>query len=78
MSTRTAVVVGGNRTPFVKAGGRYASASAQDLLTALRRGDEVQIAGMSVRVERVEDQRILEVLISSNGPLPGAVTRGEG
>ena len=34
MSTRTAVVVGGNRTPFVKAGGRYASASAQDLLTA--------------------------------------------
>lgn len=32
--TRTAVVVGGNRTPFVKAGGKYASASAQDLLTA--------------------------------------------
>ena len=32
--TRTAVVVGGNRTPFVKAGGKYAEASAQDLLTA--------------------------------------------
>ena len=42
------------------------------------RGDEVEIAGMSVKVERVEDQRILEVLISSNGPLPGAATRGEG
>lgn len=34
MTSRTAVVVGGNRTPFVKAGGRYADASAQDLLTA--------------------------------------------
>lgn len=32
--TRNAVVVGGNRTPFVKAGGKYAEASAQDLLTA--------------------------------------------
>ena len=34
MTTRTAVVVGGNRTPFVKAGGAFASASSQDLLTA--------------------------------------------
>lgn len=34
MTSRTAVVVGGNRIPFVKAGGRYADASAQDLLTA--------------------------------------------
>lgn len=34
MISRNAVVVGGNRTPFVKAGGRYAAASAQDLLTA--------------------------------------------
>lgn len=34
MTTRTAVVVGGNRTPFVKAGGAYAMASAQDLLIA--------------------------------------------
>jgi len=34
MSFGTAVVVGGNRTPFVKAGGKYASASAQDLFTA--------------------------------------------
>ncbi|TRY18773.1 acetyl-CoA C-acetyltransferase [Tessaracoccus rhinocerotis] len=34
METRNAVVVGGNRTPFTKAGGKYAAASAQDLLTA--------------------------------------------
>ncbi len=34
MTSRTAVVVGGNRTPFVKAGGRFADASAQDLLTS--------------------------------------------
>lgn len=32
--SRTAVVVGGNRTPFVKAGTSFANASAQDLLTA--------------------------------------------
>lgn len=32
--TRTAVVVGGNRTPFAKAGGAYATASNSDLLTA--------------------------------------------
>lgn len=31
---KQAVIVGGNRTPFVKAGGAYAAASAQDLLTA--------------------------------------------
>ena len=34
MTKRQAVIVGGNRTPFVKAGGAYAQASAQDLLTA--------------------------------------------
>ncbi|MGC3994284.1 MAG: acetyl-CoA C-acetyltransferase [Propionicimonas sp.] len=31
---RSAVIVGGNRTPFAKAGGAYASASNADLLTA--------------------------------------------
>jgi len=31
---RTPVIVGGNRTPFVKAGGAFASASNSDLLTA--------------------------------------------
>ncbi|MFT3875432.1 MAG: acetyl-CoA C-acetyltransferase [Propioniciclava sp.] len=34
MTLRQAVIVGGNRTPFVKAGGAYAQASSQDLLTA--------------------------------------------
>lgn len=34
MSERTAVIVGGNRTPFAKIGGPYAAASTQDLLTA--------------------------------------------
>ena len=34
MTQRRAVIVGGNRTPFVKVGGAYAAASAQDLLTA--------------------------------------------
>ena len=32
--TRQAAIVGGNRTPFVRAGRRYARASAQDLLVA--------------------------------------------
>ncbi|MDO5736507.1 MAG: acetyl-CoA C-acetyltransferase [Propionibacteriaceae bacterium] len=34
MEIRNAVVVGGNRTPFTKAGGRFAAASTQDLLTS--------------------------------------------
>ncbi len=34
MALRNAVVVGGNRTPFTKTGGRFAAASAQDLLTS--------------------------------------------
>ena len=34
MELRNAVVVGGNRTPFTKACGKFATASAQDLLTA--------------------------------------------
>jgi len=33
-SPRTAVVIGGNRTPFARAGGAYAAASNHDLLTA--------------------------------------------
>ena len=31
---RRAAILGGNRTPFARAGGRYAEASAQDLLVA--------------------------------------------
>lgn len=34
MTIRNAVVVGGNRIPFAKAGGRYATASNQDMLTS--------------------------------------------
>ncbi|MGO1383521.1 MAG: acetyl-CoA C-acetyltransferase [Arachnia sp.] len=34
MVLRNAVVVGGNRTPFTKTGGRFAAASPQDLLTS--------------------------------------------
>lgn len=34
MMTRSVVIAGGNRTPFVKAGGAYAQASNRDLLTA--------------------------------------------
>ncbi|MDN5571893.1 MAG: acetyl-CoA C-acetyltransferase [Propionibacteriaceae bacterium] len=34
MADRSAVVVGGNRIPFAKAGTKYASASSQDMLTA--------------------------------------------
>ncbi len=34
MELRNAVIVGGNRTPFTKAGGKFANASAQDLLTS--------------------------------------------
>jgi putative hemolysin len=41
-------------------------------------GDEVEIAGLKVRVIRVEDQRILEVLITAAEPLPGAASRGDG
>ncbi|WP_203566581.1 acetyl-CoA C-acetyltransferase [Aestuariimicrobium ganziense] len=34
MAVRNAVIVGGNRIPFVKAGGKYAQASNVDMLTA--------------------------------------------
>ena len=34
MELRNAVVVGGNRTPFTKTGGKFAAASEQDLLTS--------------------------------------------
>jgi acetyl-CoA C-acetyltransferase len=37
-ATTSAVVLGGNRTPFVKAGGAYAAASDHDLLTAALNG----------------------------------------
>lgn len=47
---RTAVIVGGNRIPFGKAGGKYASASNQDMLTAAIDGLVARfgLAGQSV------------------------------
>jgi len=49
---RTPVVVGGNRTPFAKAGTRYASAGNTDLLTAALDGLVARFAWR--RVDRVE------------------------
>lgn len=40
-------------------------------------GDEVDIAGLRVTVEAVEDQRILRVLIKAPAPLPGHAARGK-
>ncbi len=40
-------------------------------------GDRVEIAGLDVLVEKVEDQRILEVKMVSESPLPGAAARAE-
>ncbi len=47
---RTAVIVGGNRTPFARAGGAYAQASVQELLTAALDGLAARfgLAGRSV------------------------------
>ena len=52
MSTRQAVIVGGNRTPFVKAGGAYAQASGQDLLTAALDG---LVARFGLAGERLDE-----------------------
>ena len=47
---RRAAVVGGNRTPFARAGRRYAAASSQDLLTAALDG---LVARFSLQGERL-------------------------
>jgi acetyl-CoA C-acetyltransferase len=60
MSTRTAVVVGGNRTPFVKAGGRYASASAQDLLAAALDGLVARFGLAGQKVDEVVGGAVLK------------------
>ncbi|MBK8463244.1 MAG: acetyl-CoA C-acetyltransferase [Nigerium sp.] len=52
MSTRQAVIVGGNRTPFVKAGGAYAQASGHDLLTAALDG---LVARFGLAGERLDE-----------------------
>jgi acetyl-CoA C-acetyltransferase len=52
--TRRAVVVGGNRIPFARAGGRYARSSNQDMLTAA-------LDGLVARYG-LQDERIGEVV----------------
>lgn len=84
MTQRRAVIVGGNRTPFVKAGGAYSVASAQDLLTAAIDGlvarfglagqsvDEV-VAGAVLKHTRDFNLTREAVLGSSLSPLTPAV-----
>ena len=49
---RSAVVVGGNRTPFARAGGPYARASNQDMLTAALNG---LVARFGLAGERLDE-----------------------
>ncbi|SHI93056.1 acetyl-CoA C-acetyltransferase [Tessaracoccus bendigoensis DSM 12906] len=60
MSSRNAVVVGGNRTPFVKAGGKYAAASAQDLMTAALDGLVARFGLSGQRVDEVVGGAVLK------------------
>ncbi|MDO5501314.1 MAG: beta-ketoacyl synthase N-terminal-like domain-containing protein, partial [Propionibacteriaceae bacterium] len=60
MNPRTAVVVGGNRTPFVKAGGKYAAASAQDLLTAALDGLVARFGLAGQKVDEVVAGAVLK------------------
>ncbi|MHA7861198.1 acetyl-CoA C-acetyltransferase [Tessaracoccus sp. Y36] len=60
MNSRTAVVVGGNRTPFVKAGGKYAAASAQDLLTAALDGLVARFGLAGQKVDEVVAGAVLK------------------
>lgn len=56
----TAVVVGGNRTPFVKAGTRYAMASAQDLLTAAIDGLVARFGLAGAKIDEVAAGAVLK------------------
>ncbi len=60
MTSRNAVVVGGNRTPFVKAGGKFAAASAQDLLTAALDGLVARFGLSGQRVDEVVGGAVLK------------------
>lgn len=60
MTSRNAVVVGGNRTPFVKAGTRYAMASAQDLFTAALDGLVARFALAGEQVDEVVGGAVLK------------------
>lgn len=58
--THTAVVVGGNRTPFVKAGTKYAVASAQDLLTAAIDGLSARFGLAGAKIDEVVAGAVLK------------------
>lgn len=60
MTSRNAVVVGGNRTPFVKAGTKYAMASAQDLMTAALDGLVARFGLAGQRVDEVVGGAVLK------------------
>ncbi len=60
MTHRTAVVVGGNRTPFAKAGGRLAAASNSDLLTAALDGLVARFGLAGQRVDEVAAGAVLK------------------
>ena len=58
--TRSAVIVGGNRTPFVKAGTAYAAASNSDLLTAALDGLVARFGLAGKRVDEVAGGAVLK------------------
>ncbi|SDL48793.1 acetyl-CoA C-acetyltransferase [Tessaracoccus oleiagri] len=58
--THTAVVVGGNRTPFAKAGTKFADASAQDLLTAAIDGLVARFGLAGAKVDEVVAGAVLK------------------
>ncbi len=57
---RSAVIVGGNRTPFVKAGTAYATASNQDLLTAALDGLAARFGLAGLRLDEVAGGAVLK------------------
>ena len=58
--TRSAVIVGGNRTPFVKAGTSYAAASESDLLTAALDGLVARFGLAGRRLDEVAGGAVLK------------------
>jgi acetyl-CoA C-acetyltransferase len=57
---RSAVIVGGNRTPFVKAGTGYAAASSSDLLTAGLDGLAARFGLAGTRLDEVAGGAVLK------------------
>lgn len=60
MSTRRVAIIGGNRIPFAKSGGRYAEASNQDLLTAAIDGLVARFGLAGQRVDEVAGGAVLK------------------